>query len=330
MWRRDELKDLAKHHLKDKYWIAFVVSLIVSILGTGSNIFSWRYTFHQNNNNQSNNFYDFFSTQGWRSFFNANPFRGYEYGIFTGAFIFIAILAICVAALGLAYRIFVGPVISAGGMRWFSRSRESLAVPSVGQVFSLFRNGCYLKTVGSMLWMNLFLFLWGLLAAIPVIAGLIWGGIQMAYNGFFNRYALNSGSWEAFFNQNVWTLVGASLIVVFGSLLCGIPVIIKSYSYRMTPWIIADNPKIGYKRALNLSMALTQNQKGEMFILDLSFVGWFLLGLLCCGVGVLFVIPYYQAVQAELYARLRQDAADRGLCTMEELGYTRMSSTGGL
>jgi uncharacterized membrane protein len=110
-------------------------------------------------------------------------------------------------------------------------------------------------------------------------------------------------------------------LFILSLIIFSIPVIIKRYSYRMTPWILADNPAIGHKRALTLSMQLTRGHKMAIFVLDLSFIGWFILGMLLCGIGVLFVMPYYQAVQAELYARIRQSGVENSLCTMEELGY---------
>lgn len=56
-----------------------------------------------------------------------------------------------------------------------------------------------------------------------------------------------------------------------------------------------------------------------MFVLDLSFLGWFLLGMIALLVGVLFVLPYYNATQAELYLALRRQALDNGLCSRAEL-----------
>ncbi|MNW04231.1 hypothetical protein D3C71_2002930 [compost metagenome] len=56
-----------------------------------------------------------------------------------------------------------------------------------------------------------------------------------------------------------------------------------------------------------------------MFVLDLSFIGWFLLGTIALGVGVLFVLPYYNSTKAELYVVLRKQALYDGLSTPEEL-----------
>ncbi|RKN83967.1 DUF975 family protein [Paenibacillus ginsengarvi] len=102
-------------------------------------------------------------------------------------------------------------------------------------------------------------------------------------------------------------------------LLLFIPGIVKSYAYSMVPYILADNPGIGSKRAVELSNRMTRAQKWEMFVLDLSFIGWYLLGTLALLVGVLFVLPYTNATKAELYIVLRQQALDEGICSREEL-----------
>ncbi|HEX3032961.1 MAG TPA: DUF975 family protein, partial [Bacillota bacterium] len=68
-----------------------------------------------------------------------------------------------------------------------------------------------------------------------------------------------------------------------------IPGIVKSYAYRMVPYILADNPEIGYKRALELSNQMTRGEKFAIFVLDLSFIGWYILGMLLLLVGVIFV-----------------------------------------
>jgi uncharacterized membrane protein len=106
-------------------------------------------------------------------------------------------------------------------------------------------------------------------------------------------------------------------------LLLIIPGIVKSYAYRMVPYILADNANIGYRRALAISNRMTDGQKFRMFVLDLSFIGWYLLGTIALFVGVLFVMPYENATKAELYLVLRQNVLDQGDCSYEEFGLTR-------
>ncbi|HEY5584023.1 MAG TPA: DUF975 family protein, partial [Ruminiclostridium sp.] len=106
-------------------------------------------------------------------------------------------------------------------------------------------------------------------------------------------------------------------------LLLIIPGIVKSYSYRMVPYILADNPNIGYKRAIALSENMTDGHKFDIFVLDLSFIGWYLLGLLALVVGTLFLMPYENATNAELYLSLRESAISIGFTSQEELLLSR-------
>lgn len=106
-----------------------------------------------------------------------------------------------------------------------------------------------------------------------------------------------------------------------------IPGIIKSYSYRMVPYILADNPTIGYKRAIQLSNDMTEGEKMKMFILDLSFLGWYLLGMLVCFIGVLFVHPYKDATYVELYQVLKKKVIQKGLTTYGELEFKNHNNT---
>lgn len=118
----------------------------------------------------------------------------------------------------------------------------------------------------------------------------------------------------------VKTMLLKDIYLFLWSLLLIIPGIIKGYAYRMVPYILADNPNIGAQRAIELSDQMTKGEKLNIFVLDLSFLGWILLGALACGVGVLFVNPYIEATNAELYAVLKDKAYRTGLCSPAELG----------
>lgn len=123
--------------------------------------------------------------------------------------------------------------------------------------------------------------------------------------------------------KTVGSMAYMMLFSMLWTLLFYIPGIVKYYSYRMIPFILADNPGIGAKRALALSTRMTAGHKMDMFVLDMSFIGWFILGYMVCAVGLYAVIPYYQATLAELYDVLKKDAVRNGYCTMEELGYVK-------
>lgn len=83
--------------------------------------------------------------------------------------------------------------------------------------------------------------------------------------------------------------------------------VIKAYSYHLVPYLLAENPSMKTLDAITLSRRLMDGHKWECFVLELSFLGWDLLGILTFGVSnILFATPYKTAVMAEYYARLRR------------------------
>lgn len=127
---------------------------------------------------------------------------------------------------------------------------------------------------------------------------------------------------STYFNL-ISVMLWRELLVFLWTLLLIIPGIVKSYAYRMVPYILADNPQINFKRAVELSDKMTFGHKSEIFVLDLSFIGWYILGLFACCIGVIFIFPYQDATDAELYLVLRQEAIQKGLCTDQELNLSQ-------
>ena len=84
------------------------------------------------------------------------------------------------------------------------------------------------------------------------------------------------------------------------------PALIKAYSYRLTPYILAENPSINSTEAITLSRKMMNGHKWRAFIMDLSFLGWsFLTGLTFGLVGIFYYFPYHCAANAELYKAIR-------------------------
>lgn len=109
---------------------------------------------------------------------------------------------------------------------------------------------------------------------------------------------------RSFINSFVATLL-VGIFTFLWSLLLIIPGIIKSLAYSMTPYIIADEPGIDALDAIKKSQEMMRGHKMELFMLALSFIGWFLLGVLTFGIGMFFVLPYYQTTLANFYLELR-------------------------
>ena len=85
------------------------------------------------------------------------------------------------------------------------------------------------------------------------------------------------------------------------SLLFIIPGIVKGISYSMAPYIMAEHPEIKPLDAIKMSKQMMEGHKGEYFVLQLSFIGWFLLCVLTCCIGFIFLSPYMSAANAEFF-----------------------------
>lgn len=102
----------------------------------------------------------------------------------------------------------------------------------------------------------------------------------------------------------------SQLFVALWSLLFLIPGIVKSYAYSMAYYVKLDHPDYGWKACIDESRRLMDGHKWEKFVLDLSFLGWILVGALCLGVGTLWVTPYMAATEAQFYEYVRSCAAE--------------------
>ena len=87
----------------------------------------------------------------------------------------------------------------------------------------------------------------------------------------------------------------------------------------MTSYIIVENPNMGAQRALKLSMEITRGHKGELFMLYLSFFGWFLLGMITFGIAYIYIIPYVRTTAAVYYKKLKELAIREGIIDPAEL-----------
>lgn len=111
----------------------------------------------------------------------------------------------------------------------------------------------------------------------------------------------------------VLTMFLRDLFTTLWSLLLVVPGIVKHYEYLMVPYIIAENPAMDYKEAFQISKQMMDGEKMEAFIMDLSFLGWYLLSAVTCGLLTIFYVnPYVQASFAEMYTFNKQKAYQEG------------------
>ena len=88
--------------------------------------------------------------------------------------------------------------------------------------------------------------------------------------------------------------------------------IIKRYSYYMVPYIVAENPNITARQAIDLSRRMMDGHKWDAFVLEISFIGWYLLNGLTFGLSnIFFLNPYKSATFNEYFTLLREEAIDQ-------------------
>jgi uncharacterized membrane protein len=97
----------------------------------------------------------------------------------------------------------------------------------------------------------------------------------------------------------------SALFIALWSLLLLIPGIIKAYAYSMAYYILYDNPGMSTLEAIKKSQIMMKGYKGKLFLLHLSFIGWFLLGALSFGIAYLWIYPYMCLSIANFYENLK-------------------------
>lgn len=101
------------------------------------------------------------------------------------------------------------------------------------------------------------------------------------------------------------------IFITLWGLLFIIPGIIKRYSYSMSEYIIKDyndrGESISATEAITLSRQLMDGHKLELFFLELSFIGWWIVTFFTAGLGWLYTEPYYRTTHAVFYRSLTQN-----------------------
>ena len=99
------------------------------------------------------------------------------------------------------------------------------------------------------------------------------------------------------------------LYIFLWSLLLIIPGVVATYSYAMTPFILAEHPNMTASQAIARSKELMDGHKMDLFYLDLTFLGWGLLCLLTLNLGNLALNPYRNASYAAFYRSITAGAS---------------------
>ena len=150
------------------------------------------------------------------------------------------------------------------------------------------------------------------IAVVISVVGLILGGVMEIGKA---RYHLNliDGAAARFddlftaFPQFLAALVMRlvrQVLITLGMLLLVIPGVMLVFSYAAAPYIMAQDPECEGLEALRRSRELMKGNRMDLFLLDLSFIGWELLSLFTLGIGSLFLNPYKEAARASFFRHI--------------------------
>ncbi len=136
--------------------------------------------------------------------------------------------------------------------------------------------------------------------------------------GFFTNNLFHDADlkeiFSAFTGGEYVNIMGAMLItnLITGlfTLALIVPGIIKSYEYRLVPYILAENPSMKGSEARAISSRAMQGNKMNVFLLDLSFIGWLFVTVITFGIaGIFYVTPYIMSTNAAMYRHVHHDDA---------------------
>ena len=253
MWTRAMLKDEAKSFLRNHYWKAFIVCLIVLIVGGGSGSGS-----SPKVDTEAPNYNPRIEERIWdrdvvissdnRMFRSVFNMFGRSNPLLVVATSTLAFFTLIFVILGIT----IGYALEVGQSRFFLRGFKGHV--TIINLFSTFNREEYFQIVKTM------------------------------------------------FVRDVYTVLWTFLFII--------PGIIKSYEYSMVPYIISEYPHLSSSEAIRMSREMTSGQKWDMFVLDLSFIGWELLASLLFGIGFIFLQPYKEATKSKLYTVLSPDEFD--------------------
>lgn len=153
-----------------------------------------------------------------------------------------------------------------------------------------------------------------------VLTLLLAGPMQLGLNIYFLKIANQQQHGIENFIEGFKPLLNVLLVyfsivilTMVGLLLFIVPGFIIAIGLSMTYFIMAEHPEIAFTDALQESWKLTDGHKWELFLLNLRFIPWYLLGLLCLIVGIFVVIPWHQTTLAMYYEHLKNQSAKKDL-----------------
>lgn len=160
----------------------------------------------------------------------------------------------------------------------------------------------------------------GIILPLVSLLPFTYGALIAIKDDIYDVYNLNRYDFFASFRkynaQNILLSIGLSIVIsiytILWTILLIVPGIIKGFAYSQAPLLLADDIKNGAElktinEYITLSRAIMDGKKASYFWMNISMIGWFLLGAITFGVAFIFVIPYYYALLSVFYQEAKID-----------------------
>lgn len=292
MWTCSDLKYRAWKSLSLNYWWALLVVLLYTVIVSAASSVASAF----------NGVYSTLYTPVVTLFANSGGSDSSAFGgmiVMMPLLILMIIIPVFIMLIAAVTVIFVSNPLSGGLIKWFTVQRGN-AMHSVELLFYGFRKANYKHIVAGLSWRLLWTFLWGLAASLPLIIPTV---ITFVFAFNASLYVAGISARFGISQQVFWCagIIAVLILYMIAFVLYFMIYLNRYYAYFYTSYILVDQPDIGYKDALKISMEMSQGQKAKMLLLDLSFIGWWLLVFLTCGLLAIALYPYLYATYTELY-----------------------------
>lgn len=139
----------------------------------------------------------------------------------------------------------------------------------------------------------------------PMLFGLSYVFLKQARDGEDMEIGKLFCGFNADFGGNILLQFLIELFVFLWSLLLIIPGIVMAYAYSMAMYIKVDHPEYDWRQCIKGSKEMMKGHKWKLFVLDLSFIGWFIVCLFTFGIGFLWLQPYMFAAKTQFYESIK-------------------------
>lgn len=143
---------------------------------------------------------------------------------------------------------------------------------------------------------------------IPLNIGVAQNVLAWSRGEDVNKWKVLFGGFNSakiFFKQ-VGVVVLNTILCALWTILLVVPGIIKGLAYSMYPYVLRDEPDLSVWQTLKKSEAIMKGYKGKLFLMYLSFVGWFILGAFTFGILYIWLTPYVMTSTVRFYDDVRR------------------------